>query len=373
MSNGTSLLPEEMREKEKQAREQTRESMSSPEFSMHLPDKEKQKSAKGKEPVKKKKDWVKIGAENNSKTKNKKKAKFKIHHKKVKPAQTVKEDQKVKNDDYSSKNKTEKQSNSQKKQKSNNDFKMRIPKKGKKLDKHGKRVVREAGDKLSQIKHSLPLSEYFQKRRKKLKLKKTPAEINLISSDYREVLNAQLWLRMKILLLVIFIFTLIVAAGSLIFKFHNVELVKEYNSTVQEISQTQAKINSYDTGRMQAEKLKKRSDVLHVLVDNHLRWTAFLSKMERYTIENVYYTNMVVNKDFSVNLQARAKTYADLATQLAVLQEADFVDSVEINSAGKVTAISSPENSDDNISGEEPREINFNILLFIKPDSLLIE
>ncbi|MBT5337933.1 PilN domain-containing protein [Candidatus Falkowbacteria bacterium] len=319
-----SLLPEDLRDKEDQEKEKVKQAMGDPKFKMHLPE-EKTNALGDKQPVKKQEVGIEIGLENAKP--EQKKGIFRMVKKKspqpLKPPAPPKIEKPVaplapppapvKRDEST--------------------FLMHIPKILNRLNGKGKKIIRETADQLEEVVSPPPLADQFGK--KNWQEQGPQPEVNLMEEDYVLLVRRQFWLRVRNLLVVVFIFSMIFVGGYIFIKIQKTNLLKQYAELGQTINQTEAEINSHSLEKIQAISLKDRAQVLQILLNNHIYWTQFLDKLEHHTVKDVYYTNFVAQSNGNIVLSAKAKTYNNVAEQLLTFKESDFVDSVEINSASQ--------------------------------------
>jgi Tfp pilus assembly protein PilN len=373
--NDISLLPSDLRGKENEEKAKVKDAMGDPKFKMHVPGADAKKKVEEKVEVKKEDD-ISIGLDHAEQEKPQ--GVFKVVKKKPTP---VAPPPKPKPQPLPPKPEPPK----------DDTFSMKFPKFIERLRGNGKKVIREATDKLEEVKSPPPISEVFHKDLDSLSRNDEQAEVNLISEDYQQVVRREFWIRFKNTLIVVLIFVIGFTGTYVYLKLNRIALGAEYSSLEQQISQTDAAINSYSLEKKQAELLKDRTQVLKILLDNHVYWTQFLDLLEHNTVNNVYYTNFVAEAGGSIILTARAATYSDLANQLAVFEEAPFVETVEINGATQVHFLEEavmdgelPEEIDLNeVEGEEAVEVvepeidpdevtpvQFNVVLKLKQDAL---
>jgi Tfp pilus assembly protein PilN len=126
-----------------------------------------------------------------------------------------------------------------------------------------------------------------------------------------------------------------------------------------EISVVEREITGFQDIRAQAQALREKVDSVNQLLDNHVYWSQFLSYLEKYTIEDVYYSNLSGNTNGKITLTATARDLTALANQYTIFQNAtDFVEEVEIETA--VTEAVEEES--------ESTKIGFSIALEINQD-----
>ena len=363
-----SLLPDDLRDKEKQEKEKVKQAMGTPKFKMHLP--EERTSASGdKQPVKRQDVDLEIGLEKSEP--EKKKGIFRTVKKKSPQPLKPPAPPKIK--------KTFAPPPPAPVERDKSTFLMHIPKIFNRLNGKGKKIIRETADQLEEVVSPPPLADQFGK--KTWQAQGAEPEVNLIEEDYVLLVRRQFWLRMRNLLVVILMFALISVGGYIFIKIQKTNLLKQYAELSQTINQTEAEINSHSLEKIQAISLKDRAQVLQILLNNHIYWTQFLDKLEHHTVNDVYYTNFVAESNGNIVLSAKAKTYNNVAEQLLTFKESDFVDSVEINSASQAPeevvvddlVILDLEESDENEAVEVApvSPIDFSITLKLKQDALL--
>ncbi|MBI5076764.1 hypothetical protein HZB94_00060 [Candidatus Falkowbacteria bacterium] len=218
-------------------------------------------------------------------------------------------------------------------------YKMRIPEIKENLNEHGKQIIRETTDKIAEIKESTPLFDFLKTKIETLKFRRPPAEVNLISDDYAAVARLEFWRRIKVLMAIILIFCLICAACFFAIKIKRASLAKQFVDLSYAIDQTTAEINSFSMERAQAEKMKDRASVLKILLKNHLYWTKIFDFLEHNISANVYFTNFVAESKGNILLTGEVKSYSDIAKQLYIFENSELLKSAVVNSAGKKTNV----------------------------------
>jgi hypothetical protein len=225
----------------------------------------------------------------------------------------------------------------------------------------GKKIFTEASDKLVEIKKSESIGQLMGAK-KEFK-PKAEAELNLISEKYEDVVQKQFWMKLKSLLTIVLFFVIISSAGFAAIKFYKLTIVKEYNETKASLRNLETELAAFNKEQVQAERLKKRAMLLQTLLDNHVYWTVLFDKLEHNTADRVYYTNFSSIENGDIIITAVGPEYKDAAEQLAILQKADFVAGVEMNSYTQI------KKTDEN--EKEITEVQFNINLQLKKDALL--
>lgn len=227
----------------------------------------------------------------------------------------------------------------------------------------GKKVVRESDDKFSDIAKPDSLSRYLKTDKKvELEPQKKPPEVNLINKNYAEAVKREFWSRAKALAGLLVILVVLVSIGFLGIKFYANCQVKKYNDLGMTLAIAQEEINNFQSSAIQVFKLKERAAALEGLLGKHLYWTKFFDFLEHTTAPAVSYVDLAVSDDGQAILTAKAKSYGDVATQLFLFQNSEFIASVDINAMNQVVMP---------VNGEDSKEINFNVRLKLKDNSLL--
>ena len=250
-------------------------------------------------------------------------------------------------------------------------FRMRLPAQAglpeaeKEVGVSSKKVLRETHDKIDDLKKPPALFATLKKDIFHRSGKMTPADLNLIAEDYPAIVRAQFWRRMQQLIAVVLFFVVLGCGGYAYVKWQKLALLKQYQEILIKTDQTDSEINSFSMEGKQLEALKDRAAALQVLLDNHVYWTAFLGQLEKVTIENVRYYNLVAETNGDILLSARAKKYEDAAWQLAALEQADFVETAEISALTQAPLTEVKTEAD---VGQLP--VEFSIKLKLKPSFL---
>ena len=101
-----------------------------------------------------------------------------------------------------------------------------------------------------------------------------------------------------------------------------------------EITRLDTQIASRKIEQDAALDLAKRLEMVKQMLDNHVYWTKFFEMLERYTIDEVYYTNFAMAGHDKLIIAAVAKDYQSVAKQLVAFKQAkDFIQDVRIDAA----------------------------------------
>ncbi len=155
-------------------------------------------------------------------------------------------------------------------------------------------------------------------------------DVNLVPSDVLEQVVPLS--RILYLILAVLIACGTVFGGWLAVNFvynNNTIKVSEIDS---EIANKEAEMNSYDDLKDEVDALNARVGDVRRLLDQHVYWSEFFTKLEQNTLPEVYYASMSADVGGSVILSAFAKTYEDAIKQLYVYERAtDFVSTAVIS------------------------------------------
>lgn len=249
-------------------------------------------------------------------------------------------------------------------------FRMRLPEAEKDSGVANKKVLRETHDKIDDLKKPPPL---LSAMKRDIGGKIPPADLNLIAEDYPALVRVQFWRRVTQLVAVVLLFVVLGAAGYAYVKWQKLALLQQYQEILIKIDQTDSEINSFTMEGKQLEALKDRAAALQVLLDNHIYWTAFLGQLEKVTVDNVRYYNLIAETNGDIVLSARAKKYEDAAVQLAALEKAAFVAAAEISALTQKPAspsLGGPAADVKAADGADGLPIEFNIKIKLKPGFL---
>lgn len=374
--NGISLLPDDLKEKEEKEKEKIKQAISRPGFKFHQPEAARKNGTLNAPKVEGNRVGLEIGADKPV-DRQVNRGVFQIKEKNspdilknipFEPSRTKNNDRPLfrKVEASNAPSTAVKPIETRSMPKAAEKIKMHVPENdnGRESGVNAKEVIREAGDKLQEIVKPQSFFNVLKHKVQTLNLKKTPAEVNLISEDYQKVVVGEFWKRLNLILIGLLIVLLIFSAAFVGLKIYKMKLIDAYRTTAYELEQVENEISSYQADAAQMEKLKDRAAVLKVMLKNHLYWTKLFDALEHHTAENVVYTNFAAEDAGKVLLSATAKSYADAGKQIYIFENADFVKNVEVSSASR------SETADKN-GVKANSEIQFNISLTLKDNALV--
>jgi len=110
-------------------------------------------------------------------------------------------------------------------------------------------------------------------------------------------------------------------------------------SEIQQISDLEQKILTYQAINEEIDSLGKDIRLVHSVLSLHFYWTNFFELLEKYTVSDVYYTGLTAGSGGGLTLQAVGADFDSVARQLKLLQQPEameFVWFVDVSSASKI-------------------------------------
>lgn len=181
-------------------------------------------------------------------------------------------------------------------------------------------------------------SLWWQKIRKTIYklIKKTPhkktVEVNLMPEGvitFREVNWSKI---MGVLLLSIIVAGLITVVGYLSLWNRRQTEEMTFADLRLEIARLENAISSLEEEERLVFLLQKKLQIAGELIDNHIYWTKFFDLLEKYTLDDVFYSNFSARaEEGDIILSGSAENLSTLFWQREMLRDAkDFVSSVEV-------------------------------------------
>lgn len=101
-------------------------------------------------------------------------------------------------------------------------------------------------------------------------------------------------------------------------------LEKDNSQISQKAEQLQNKIENYGD-------LSTKMDKVLVLFNNHIYWSKFFPTLEKYTVQNIYFTALGADEEYNISLQGKALSLKDVAEQLVVFNNNFDYQNVALN------------------------------------------
>ena len=178
--------------------------------------------------------------------------------------------------------------------------------------------------------------------------------VNLLPDDLAGKVNP----RQKLILLgaVIGSCVVIIGGAALLLLLYKSNIVKRTEEIRGQRATVEAAILSFRDEQKASIALLERTDTMRALLNHHVYWTKFFTRLERYTDPAVAFNNSF-SGDISgtMSLQATARDYRAMARQMLIFEEAkDFVSSAKTTSASKTQTTGS-------------QSVNFGVQLTLVP------
>lgn len=127
---------------------------------------------------------------------------------------------------------------------------------------------------------------------------------------------------------------LVVALGYIGMVIYQNRIVDETETIRTQIAAVDGEIKKQSAAKKTAMDFHAAANNVLGLLDRHIYWTRFLSGLETYTIRDVFYRNITVDRAGHLSIIASAKDYRAVARQLLAFQDAkDFIKDVSITAA----------------------------------------
>lgn len=181
-------------------------------------------------------------------------------------------------------------------------------------------------------------------------------EVNLVPAENNLLPPAKIF--SFILLAVIANIIIIGISYGLIF-LKNYQTQLKTQAQDQKIEEMILAINELKANEAKAAVLLEEMNQVENIINKHIYWTNFFQALEKYTLNDVYYSNLAATKEGLITLSATTVDFQGVAKQLLTFQgAADFVSQVEILGATKTGT-------------EENPSVEFNIGLTLNPSIFL--
>ncbi len=128
----------------------------------------------------------------------------------------------------------------------------------------------------------------------------------------------------------------------------NRSVTSQIETSRTELARVQAEITGLDQAVTHVAVTTKKIAAVRSLVERHIRWTQFFTKLEAYTLPEVFYgPTFTGNIQGVLTLTASTDTYERVAQQYLVFQEAvrrgDFIKSFQISGATRTVENAGPQ------------------------------
>ena len=186
---------------------------------------------------------------------------------------------------------------------------------------------------LVEKKHSIPKIKKIKEKEKLVKMDKF-LSANLMPEDTLAKAEANLSKRLIISTGMIILSVLLIITGYMGLTWYQMELNKNINTLGEQISLLDAQIIDYEKGEYKLLETQEKLKHIRGLLDNHVYWTQFFEMMEKYTINEVYYTGYQMAGSDQLFISAVGLDYESVAKQYIAFQKAEnLIKDISITSA----------------------------------------
>ncbi len=166
--------------------------------------------------------------------------------------------------------------------------------------------------------------------------------------------------QMTILVAVVIILGVIFGGTFGILKWYDRKVAADLEKVKKDLAAVEQQIKNLDEKKNQAQTLQRQFKVADEILAQHVYWTNFFALLEKNTVSDVYFLNLVGGSNGQITLSAVAKSYKAVAEQIVAFKEEENVEKVSITSA---SASIGPLG--------EILEVNFDAKLQLKPEIFL--
>ncbi|MFA6537619.1 MAG: hypothetical protein WCT18_04470, partial [Patescibacteria group bacterium] len=169
-------------------------------------------------------------------------------------------------------------------------------------------------------------------------------DFDLLAEDYVSKVWRRFWRLTRNLALLFLVFIILLVGAYLYFAYEREQRTQKISEKSQILNSLQGQIKDSAQSKKVLKELEKKIVSVKELQKNRILWTVFLDKLEHNITQDVYYLDLSADEKGTVIISARGKKYSDVAKQLEIFKNVDFVESVEINSVRMMEVV--PNNAD---------------------------
>ena len=162
------------------------------------------------------------------------------------------------------------------------------------------------------------------------------------------------------LIVVAIILTAALVAACMLIKQYQGQADLELQKVESDLNGADQKVKALDADRNQAQIFQKQLKAADKLLIGHLYWTNVFSLLEKNTVADVYFVNMVGGSDGQIVLSGEAKSYAAISRQIVAFRQNNGIKNISVLSA------SASIDSEGNIV-----KVDFDAKLQLNPDIFL--
>ena len=165
------------------------------------------------------------------------------------------------------------------------------------------------------------------------KMEKGLRGINLIPEEFLAKKQLSTKQQLVIFLLVVVFSSGIIYGSSLTISYYQGKIDESIAAKQQEAIAITKEIKNLEGKKQQNINFQDKLLSLKDILNKHIYWTKFFGLLEKYTIDNVYFTGFSADNSGQVTLPAAADSYETAVKQIVALRQAsDFVKDVAVDS-----------------------------------------
>jgi len=165
------------------------------------------------------------------------------------------------------------------------------------------------------------------------KIKPTYLNSRTTTEEYNWVIQSEYWLKIRTILLVVFIVLVVFSVGWIGMKSYHNGRVAQYNDLVNNVNRLNGELQNREGYRDRAMALINQATIVHRVMAERVSWTKLFNFLETKTLAEVSYTDFNVINDTLVNLTVVAPSYSALARQVEIFEQATGINLADISDA----------------------------------------
>jgi len=190
---------------------------------------------------------------------------------------------------------------------------------------------------------------------------KMPPDITLIPAEEGAVKEKRGKSRQIIILVATAIILVLVGGGLYwVLKFYQEQADFDLQKIEADLGVVSKKNQDLNLEKTEAQFFQKKLKTAEKLLENHLYWTNFFSFLEKNTVADVYFVNLIGGSDGQIVMSGVAKSYAAMSRQIVAFRADERISKVSVLSA------SASVDTEGNVT-----EINFDAKLQLNPEIFL--
>ncbi len=186
-------------------------------------------------------------------------------------------------------------------------------------------------------------------------------DVNLIPDEISKQPELEFQKRFYLSISIVFSTLAIVIFAYLGILWYQLSISKHISDVEERMAVLNREISNFENNKDQILSLRDYMEALEGVLKGHIYWTNFFELLEKYTIEEIYYTSFSMSGHDRLVISAVGKDYQSAAKQLVAFQKANnFIKNVRIDAVSATI-----------LDDKGNYQINFNINLEFLPNVFL--